>query len=131
MLMGISPFRTDRIAFDPVACVVSLPPGKSSSSVELDQVLKDQPTPTVSARLHKQSAFEKAAKIDRRETEIFRKRDNLRPAFSASGLANFKSAHSLQSIGAFRVCQAPDSRLQVWDHALYLEQLSLIHPLMS
>src|SRR6195952_2722397 len=48
------------------------------SSVELDQVLKDQWTPAISARLHKQSAFRKPAKFDRRETEIFRKRTNLR-----------------------------------------------------
>jgi len=48
------------------------------SSVELDQVLKDQLTPAISARLHKQSTFRKSAKFDRRETEIFRKRTNLR-----------------------------------------------------
>src|SRR6202451_918857 len=48
------------------------------SSVELDQVLKDQLTPAISARLHKQSTFRKPAKFDRRETEIFRKRANLR-----------------------------------------------------
>src|SRR5580704_12506521 len=47
------------------------------SSVELDQVLKDQPTPSVSARLHKQPAFRKPAKFDRGKTEIFRKRTNL------------------------------------------------------
>src|SRR3984885_3580009 len=49
----------------------------SDSSVELDQVLKDQPAPAISARLHKQSAFRKPAKFDRREPEIFRKRANL------------------------------------------------------
>src|ERR1035438_1168711 len=48
------------------------------SSVELDQVLKDQLTPAISARLNKQSAFRKPAKFDGRETEIFRKRTNLR-----------------------------------------------------
>src|SRR5471032_3253504 len=48
------------------------------SSVELDQVLKDQLTPAISARLHKQSTFRKPAKFDRRATEIFRKRTNLR-----------------------------------------------------
>jgi hypothetical protein len=48
------------------------------SSVELDQVLKDQSTPAISTRLHEQSAFRKSAKFDRRETEIFRKRTNLR-----------------------------------------------------
>src|ERR1700722_7731679 len=47
------------------------------SSVELDQVLKDQPAPAISARLHKQSALRKAAKFYRREPEIFRKRANL------------------------------------------------------
>src|SRR5450759_5918020 len=52
--------------------------GTSCSSVELDQVLKDQLTPAISARLHKQSAFRKPAKFDRRETEMFRKRTNLR-----------------------------------------------------
>ena len=50
----------------------------SRFTVELDQVLKDQPTPTVSARLHKHSTFRKPAKFDRRETEIFCKRTNLR-----------------------------------------------------
>jgi hypothetical protein len=48
------------------------------SLVELDQVLKDQLTPAISARLHKQSTFRKPAKFDRRKTEIFRKRTNLR-----------------------------------------------------
>ena len=48
------------------------------SSVELDQVLKDQLTPTVSARLDQQPAFRKPAEFDRRETEIFRKRTYLR-----------------------------------------------------
>src|ERR1700726_1539623 len=48
------------------------------SSVELDQVLKDQLTPAISARLHKQPAFRKPAKFDRRETEISRKLTNLR-----------------------------------------------------
>src|SRR5580692_11609603 len=48
------------------------------SSVELDQVLKDQLTPAISVRLHKHSTFRKPAKFDRRETEIFRKRTNLR-----------------------------------------------------
>src|SRR6202162_6377241 len=48
------------------------------SSVELDQVLKDQLTPAISARLHKQSTFRKPTKFDRRETEIFRKHTNLR-----------------------------------------------------
>src|ERR1700712_5538364 len=48
------------------------------SLVELDQVLKDQLTPAISARLHKQSTFGKAAKFDRRKTESFRKRANLR-----------------------------------------------------
>src|ERR1700676_2201140 len=48
------------------------------SSVKLDQVLKDQLTPAISERLHKQSTFQKPAKCDRRETEIFRKRTNLR-----------------------------------------------------
>jgi len=50
----------------------------SLSSVELDQVLKDQPTPAISARLHQQAAFRKPAKFDRRETKFFRKRTNLR-----------------------------------------------------
>jgi hypothetical protein len=48
------------------------------SSVELDHVLKDQLTPAISVRLHKQSTFGKHAKFDRRETEIFRKGTNLR-----------------------------------------------------
>src|SRR5450631_1984539 len=48
------------------------------SLAELNQVLKDQLTPAISARLHKQSAFRKPAEFDRRETEIFRKRTNLR-----------------------------------------------------
>jgi hypothetical protein len=49
-----------------------------ASSVELDQVLEDQLTPAVSACLHQQSTFRKPAKLDRRETEIFRQRTNLR-----------------------------------------------------
>jgi hypothetical protein len=48
------------------------------SSVELDQVLKDQLAPGLSARLHKQSTFRQPAKLDRRETKSFRKRRNLR-----------------------------------------------------
>jgi len=48
------------------------------SSVELDQVLKDQPAPTISARLHKQSAFGKPAKFDRHKTELFRELTDLR-----------------------------------------------------
>jgi hypothetical protein len=47
-------------------------------SVELDQVLEDQLTPTISPRLHKQSTFRKPAQFDRREAEIFCKRTNLR-----------------------------------------------------
>ena len=35
-------------------------------------------TPTISARLHKQSTFRKPAKSDRRETEMFREFTNLR-----------------------------------------------------
>ena len=35
-------------------------------------------TPALSARLHKQSTFRKPAKLDRCETEMFRKRTNLR-----------------------------------------------------
>src|SRR6202161_1866794 len=48
------------------------------SSVELNQVLKDQLTPAISARLHKQSTFRKPAKFDRREPKTLRKRTNLR-----------------------------------------------------
>src|SRR5450432_1270138 len=48
------------------------------SSVELDQVFKDQLTPAISAPLHEQSTFRKPAKFDRREPETFRKRTNLR-----------------------------------------------------
>src|SRR5450432_922933 len=51
---------------------------RSRLIVKLDQVLKDQLTPAISARLHKQSTFRKPAKFDRRETEFFRKRTNLR-----------------------------------------------------
>src|SRR5476649_1869282 len=51
---------------------------RSRLIVELDQVLKDKLTPAISARLHKQSTVRKPAKFDRRETEIFRKRTNLR-----------------------------------------------------
>ena len=47
------------------------------SSVELDHVLEDQLTPAISACLHKQSTFRKPAKLDRCETEIFRKRTHL------------------------------------------------------
>jgi hypothetical protein len=45
-------------------------------SVELDHILEDQPAPTVSTRLHKQSTFGKPAKFDRRETEIPCERGN-------------------------------------------------------
>src|ERR1700730_10479012 len=48
------------------------------SSVELDQVLKDQLPPAISGRLLEQSTFRKPAKFDRREPESFRKRTNLR-----------------------------------------------------
>jgi hypothetical protein len=48
------------------------------STIELDQVLEDQSTPTVSARLDEQPTFRKPAEFDRRETEIFRERANLR-----------------------------------------------------
>src|SRR5690242_8064913 len=51
---------------------------RGDSSVELDQVLEDQLTPAVSARVHQQPPFRKPAKFDRRETEIFRERANLR-----------------------------------------------------
>src|SRR3954447_13090724 len=73
ILMGISPFRSDRIALDPIACFVS-----SCSSVELDEILEDQVAPAVSARLHKQPAFRKPAELDRREAESFRKLANRR-----------------------------------------------------
>ena len=49
---------------------------RSCPSVERDQVLEDQPTPTISARLDEQSTFGKPAKFDRRETELFGKRAN-------------------------------------------------------
>src|ERR1035438_6308013 len=48
------------------------------SSVELDQILEEQLTPAVAARLYKQSTFRKPAKFDRRETESFRNGTNLR-----------------------------------------------------
>src|ERR1022692_1366726 len=51
---------------------------RSRLIVELDQVLKDQLTPAISARLHKQSTFRKPAKFDRGEAKFFRKRTNLR-----------------------------------------------------
>ena len=43
----------------------------------LDQVLEDQLTPAISARLDQQSALRKPSKFDRRETEIFGKLTNL------------------------------------------------------
>ena len=46
-------------------------------SVELEQVLEDQPAPAISPRLDEQSAFRKPAELDRRETELFRKRSDL------------------------------------------------------
>jgi hypothetical protein len=51
---------------------------RHGSSVKLDQVLEDQLTPSISARLDEQSTLRKPAKLDRRETEIFRKRTDLR-----------------------------------------------------
>src|SRR5579862_1361917 len=61
----------------PIAWVV-LSVSLSCSSVELDQILEDQPTPTISARLHEQSAFRKPAKFDRRETKTFCELTDLR-----------------------------------------------------
>src|SRR3954454_24516216 len=77
VLIVISPCHSDRIARDPIPCVVSPRVGTSCSSVELDQILEDQLTPAVSTRLQEQSAFRKPAKLDRREAESFRKRANL------------------------------------------------------
>ena len=57
---------------------MTIEPFDRGSSVELDQVLEDQPTPTLSARLDEQPAFRKPAKVDRRETEVFRERADLR-----------------------------------------------------
>jgi len=48
------------------------------SSVELDQIPKDQLTPAISARLHKQSSFRKPTKFDRREAEFLRKYTDFR-----------------------------------------------------
>lgn len=42
------------------------------TSVELDQVLEDQLTPALAARLHQQSSFREPAELDRREAELFR-----------------------------------------------------------
>ena len=69
------------------------------SSVELDQVLKDQPAPAISARLHKQSTFRKPAKFDRRETEIFRKRTNKADFVAASRVASMSSKGLFAPIG--------------------------------
>ena len=66
--MGFSPFRRDRIVLDPIAR--AMPRGDPFWSVELDQILEDQPTPAVPAPLHQQSTFRKPAKVDRRETEV-------------------------------------------------------------
>src|ERR1700691_1667415 len=83
MLIEISPFSLRRIVSDLIEWVVVHEAGshrnlRSRFLSRLDQVLKDQLTPAISARLHKQSALRKAAKFDRRETEIFRKRADLR-----------------------------------------------------
>src|SRR5271165_5015480 len=83
MLIEISPFSLHRIVPIQSDTLWSTRQDRieicdHDSSVELDQVLKDQLTPTISARLHKQPTFRKPAKFDRRETEIFRKRTNLR-----------------------------------------------------
>jgi len=45
---------------------------------ELDQILDDQLTPAIAARLHKQSTFGEPAQFDREETYILRERTNLR-----------------------------------------------------
>jgi hypothetical protein len=83
MLIEISPFPLHRVSeligrSEPSCRAITPHRSITCSSVELDQVLKDQLTPAISARLHKQSTFRKPAKFDRRETEIFRKRTNLR-----------------------------------------------------
>src|SRR4051794_18483809 len=52
--------------------------GGLDAHVELDQVLEDQWAPAVPARLHKKSAFRKPAKLDRRESQLSRKRTDLR-----------------------------------------------------
>ena len=49
--------RGDRIALDPIACVASVPLEKSYPSVERDQVLEDQRTPAIAARLDEQPTF--------------------------------------------------------------------------
>jgi hypothetical protein len=76
----ISPFSRRRITSDLVGRVVGPRGGRnlrSLSSVQLDQVLEDQLPPGISPRLDKQPTFRKPAKVDRRETEIFRKHTNL------------------------------------------------------
>src|ERR1700721_2588097 len=50
---------------------------RHDSPVPIAQGLKDQPAPTISPRLHKQSPFRKPAKFYRRDPEIFCKRANL------------------------------------------------------
>src|SRR5450755_3709471 len=60
--------NSDSLAWSYIGC----------SSVELDQVFEDQLPPGIAARLDQQPTFRKPAKFDRRETEFFRKRTNLR-----------------------------------------------------
>jgi hypothetical protein len=72
------------------------------SSVELDQVLKDQLTSAISARLRKQSTFRKPAKFDRRETEIFRKGTNKADFVAASRAASMSSMGLFAPIGEVR-----------------------------
>ncbi|MBP1844596.1 hypothetical protein J2046_002855 [Rhizobium petrolearium] len=67
---------SDRARSDP--CIPVHPVGTSCSSIELDQVLEDQLTPAIAARLDQQSAFSEPTKLDRRKAEIFCKRTNFR-----------------------------------------------------
>src|ERR1700676_4224856 len=85
------------------------------SSVELDQVLKDQLTPAISARLHKQSTFRKPAKFDRRETEIFRKRANL---LCGTVIVARQEHHSLSTMyGRILVKDGSDQMVEALDQS--------------
>jgi hypothetical protein len=63
------------------------------SSVKLDQILEDQLTPAISARLDQQPTFRQPAKLDRREAESFRKHTD----FRCGGVIVARQEHDLSA----------------------------------
>ena len=71
------------------------------------RAIKDQLTPAISARLHKQSTFRKPTKFDRRETEIFCKRTKKAYFVAASRVASMSSIGLFAPIGEVDMKSAP------------------------